>query len=122
MDKQVIKVQAMARKRRRVRGKVSGSAQRPRLSVFRSEQHIYGQLIDDDRGATLLSMSSISKGLRDRLKDQEPADVARVVGEALAERAIAAGINQVVFDRGGRRYIGRIQALADGARAKGLQF
>ena len=122
MDRITFKNQALARKRRRIRKKISGTRERPRLSVYRSERHIYGQLIDDDQGATLLSVSTRAKSLRDGLQDLKPIDAARAVGEALAEQAKAAGIEHAVFDRGGRRYTGRIAALADGARSKGLQF
>lgn len=122
MNKEIVKRQALERKHRRVRGRVSGNAERPRLNVYRSERHIYSQLIDDDQGKTLVSVSTIAKDMRSKLADSDPTDQARLVGEAIAEKALAAGIKQVVFDRGGRRYIGRVQALADGARSKGLQF
>lgn len=122
MNKQLRKQQALATKRRRVRKKVSGTADRPRLSVYRSEANIYGQLIDDDAGATLISVSTISKDLRDTVKDLDPTAAAKAVGEALADQAQGKGINLAVFDRGGRRYAGRIAALAEGARSKGLQF
>lgn len=117
MHSTIIKQQGLQRKRLRIRKTVSGKAERPRLAVYRSEKHIYGQLIDDDRGVTLLATSS-----RIGAPAGKPVEVARQVGEALAEKALAAGITCVVFDRGGRRYAGRIAALAAGARAKGLQF
>lgn len=122
MDKQIIKQRALVRKRKRVRKNIRGDSQRPRLSVFRSGQHIYGQLIDDDGGVTLLSASSMSKDLRETVKDLGGVALATRIGEALGEKAVAAGINAVVFDRNGRRYTGRVKALADGARSKGLQF
>jgi large subunit ribosomal protein L18 len=122
MNKQLRKKQALVTKRRRVRKKVSGTADRPRLSVYRSEANIYGQLIDDESGLTLASVSTISKDLRDQVKDLDPTAAAKAVGEALASKAQEKGISLAVFDRGGRRYAGRIAALAEGARGKGLQF
>ncbi len=108
---------ARRRRHRRVRRKVMGTAQRPRLAVFRSSKHIYAQLIDDFAGHTLASASSLGNGIQG-----DPKEVARQVGRALAERAGAAGIKQVTFDRGGFRYHGRVQALAEGAREGGLEF
>jgi large subunit ribosomal protein L18 len=122
MKKDIIKRISLERKRRRVRAKVQGTSERPRLSVYRSEKHIYGQLIDDISGVTLVSASSIAKDLKAKVDELDPISTAKAIGEALAEKAMAAGINKVVFDRGGRRYIGRVQALAEGARSKGLQF
>ncbi len=122
MDKNVAKAKALAKKRRRIRKKASGTSERPRLSIYRSEKHIYGQIIDDDQGKTLLACSSVAKDLKGSLDGKNAIEVATAVGEALAEKAVAAGIQQVVFDRGGRRYAGRVKALADGARGKGLQF
>lgn len=122
MEKNRAKWAAIATKKQRIRKTVEGNAERPRLSVYRSEVHIYGQIIDDISGKTLVSASSLAKELRDRVKDLKPLDVAKAVGEALAEKAQKAGVTQVVFDRNGRRYGGRIQALADAARGKGLQF
>ena len=122
MDKNQAKWSAIATKKLRIRKRVFGDAQRPRLSVYRSEKQIYGQIIDDIRGVTLFAESSISKALREQVKDLAPLAAAKAVGEALAARALAGGLTQVVFDRNGRQYGGRLQALADGARAKGLQF
>ena len=122
MDKNVVKQQALARKRQRIRKKVAGTAERPRLSVYRSERHIYGQIIDDESGRTLVAMSTRSKSLKGQLGEADPTAAAKQVGEALAEAAKAAGIEAVVFDRGGRSYAGRVASLADGARSKGLQF
>lgn len=122
MDKNRAKWAAIATKKQRIRKTIEGNAERPRLSVYRSETHIYGQIIDDITGRTLASASSLAKDLRDRVKDLKPLDAAKAVGEALAEQAQKAGITKVVFDRNGRRYGGRIQALAEGARGKGLQF
>ena len=114
----------VARKRRhmRVRKKVHGTAERPRLNVFRSLQHIYAQVIDDEAGVTLVAASTIDKELRAKMKGLTKTEQARLVGEAIAARAREKGITKVVFDRGGYKYIGRVKALADGARAGGLEF
>jgi large subunit ribosomal protein L18 len=103
----------------RVRKKISGTAERPRLSVFRSLRHIYAQVIDDSTGRTIVSASS-QEALDGATGPKS--DVSAVVGKALAERALAAGVTQVVFDRGGCKYHGRVKALADGSREGGLQF
>ena len=107
------------RRHKRVRGKVSGTPERPRLNVFRSETNIYAQIIDDSKGVTLVSASSLDKGF---VREGTKTEVAKKVGEALAERAKAKGISAVVFDRGGYLYHGRVKALAEGAREGGLQF
>lgn len=104
---------------KRVRGKVSGTPERPRLNVFRSETNIYAQIIDDTKGVTLVSASSLEKGFEGPGSNCE---AAKKVGEAIAERARAKGIETVVFDRGGYLYHGRVKALAEGAREGGLQF
>jgi large subunit ribosomal protein L18 len=106
----------------RIRRKVIGSAERPRLAVFRSGGHIYAQLIDDATGRTLAAADSRSKAFRERMPRTGNAAAAKAVGELLAERARARGIQQVVFDRGGYQYHGRVKALAEGARAGGLVF
>lgn len=113
-----------ARKRRhaRVRKAIHGTSERPRLNVFRSLTEIYAQLIDDEAGVTLTSASSIDKALRAKVKGKSKIEQARLVGEAIAARAKESGITQVVFDRGGFKYIGRVKALADGAREGGLEF
>ena len=115
---------SIARQRRhgRVRKNVLGTAERPRLNVFRSLSAIYAQVIDDQAGRTLLSASTVDRELRERLKGLKKAEQAKLVGQTLAERAKDKGIQAVVFDRGGYRYIGRVKALADGAREAGLQF
>lgn len=113
------------RKRRhvRVRAKVSGTPQRPRLNVFRSSAHIYAQVIDDTQGHTLVAASDLEAEVRDRVGDgSTKVDRAKAVGEVIAERAKAVGIGAVVFDRGGFLYHGRVRAVADGARAAGLTF
>ena len=107
---------------RRLRRHVRGSAARPRLAVFRSLSHIYAQLIDDDAARTLLAVDSRSKEFRERHKTGGNAAAAKAVGELLAQKAKAAGIEHVVFDRGGYKYHGRVKALADAARAGGLAF
>lgn len=122
MDHQLVKRRALQRKRQRIRKKISGTAERPRLSVYRSEQHIYAQLIDDRMGVTIIAASTQTRAGREVVAGLAPTDAARRVGELLAEAATAKGIERVVFDRGGRRYAGRIAALAEGARSKGLQF
>ena len=104
---------------KRVRGKVSGTPERPRLNVFRSETNIYAQIIDDTKGITLVSASSLEKSFE---CDGTKTDAAKKVGEVIAERAKAKGIDLVVFDRGGYLYHGRVKALAEGAREGGLQF
>ncbi|MDQ4098995.1 MAG: 50S ribosomal protein L18 [Chloroflexota bacterium] len=111
------------RRHKRVRAKVSGTALRPRLNVFRSSAHIYAQVIDDTRGHTLVAASDLEEAVRTRAGDGAPKTVrARTVGEVVAERAKEAGIDSVVFDRGGFLYHGRVKAVADGARESGLEF
>lgn len=118
------KSRAVARLRRhaRVRKNLAGTAQRPRLNVFRSLTGIYAQVIDDQAGHTLVSASTVEKDLHERLKGLKKSEQAKAVGQAIAERAKGKGIETVVFDRGGYRYVGRVKALADGAREGGLQF
>jgi len=110
------------RRRRRIRMKISGTPERPRLSVFRSTEQIYAQVIDDVSGNTLVSASSIDAGLKAEMDGKNKTEQATLVGKTVAERALAKGIEQVVFDRGGFLYHGRIKALADGAREGGLKF
>ena len=118
------KSRAVARMRRhaRVRKKMAGTAQRPRLNVFRSLTGIYAQVIDDQAGTTLVSASTVEKDLSEMVKGMKKSEQAKLVGQTVAERAKSKGIEMVVFDRGGYRYVGRVKALADGAREKGLQF
>jgi len=106
----------------RVRMKVSGTPERPRLCVYRSLDHIYAQIIDDRAGKTLAAASSADKGTKKNLKGGGNVAAAKVVGKEIAERAKAAGLAKVVFDRGGYKYHGRVKALADAAREAGLQF
>ena len=103
----------------RVRGKISGTAERPRLCVFRSEYHIYAQIIDDVAGNTLVAASTVEKGFEGNGGN---CDAAKKVGSVLAERALKKGVEEVVFDRGGYIYHGRVKALAEGAREGGLKF
>lgn len=122
MDK--AKEKRLARKRRhdRVRKRVYGTQERPRLNVYRSLKHMHAQVIDDTRGHTLVAVSTLDPEVKADLADKAKADQAGLVGEILAKRALAAGITQVVFDRGGYRYHGRVRALAEAARKSGLEF
>lgn len=104
---------------KRVRGKLSGTKERPRLNVFRSANHIYAQVIDDNTGVTLCSASTLDKGFKGSTGN---AEAAKKVGEAIAQKAVKLGITNVVFDRGGFIYHGRVKALAEGARDGGLKF
>ncbi|MBI4588638.1 MAG: 50S ribosomal protein L18 [Candidatus Rokubacteria bacterium] len=106
----------------RVRQQIRGTAERPRLSVFRSLNHIHAQLIDDEAGRTLVSVGSLSPEFREKLKAGGNVAAAKVVGELVAQKAKARGIERVVFDRGGYQFHGRVKALADAARAGGLVF
>jgi large subunit ribosomal protein L18 len=115
-------VAARQRRHERVRGKVKGTASRPRLCVFRSLSHIYAQVIDDDAGRTLAAASDIEKALATSRDGKKKTDVAVAVGEIVAQRAREKGIEQVVFDRGGYRFHGRVKALAEAARKAGLRF
>jgi len=113
---------ARLRRHNRVRDRILGTSERPRLAVFRSLAEIYVQVIDDRIGHTLASASSIDHELRPKLQDLKKSEQARLVGETIAERAKEKGIHQIVFDRGGYKYIGRVKALAEGARKGGLNF
>ena len=111
-----------ARAHRRLRQRVAGTAERPRLAVFKSERFVYAQIIDDERGATLASAASLEPELRGQGTGGANKIAAKLVGEAVAERALAKGVKKVVFDRGGYRYHGKVKELAEAARAKGLEF
>ncbi|GAB4575863.1 MAG: 50S ribosomal protein L18 [Anaerolineae bacterium] len=113
---------ARLRRHRRVRAKLFGTSERPRLNVFRSSEHIYAQVIDDVAGHTLASASTIDGELRKQCEGLNKTEAARLVGKAIAERAKKAGITTVVFDRGGWKYQGRVRALAESAREGGLEF
>lgn len=117
MIKQTPRKNIRAKKHWRMRNKIKGTAERPRLAVFRSTQHIYAQIIDDTVGNTLVSASTLEVKV-----DGTKSDAAKAVGEAVAKKALEKGIDKVVFDRGGNLYHGRIKALADGAREAGLDF
>ncbi|MFM9086583.1 MAG: 50S ribosomal protein L18 [Cyanobium sp.] len=114
--------QQTQKRHRRLRRHLSGTSGRPRLAVFRSNNHIYAQVIDDDAQSTLCSASTLDKDLRTGLKTGATCDASEAVGALLAQRALAKGIQQVVFDRGGNLYHGRDKALAEAAREAGLQF
>jgi len=123
--KSVLKVSRNAHRQQvhhRVRQRVVGTSGRPRLCVYRSLGHIYAQVIDDQSGRTLASTSSLDKGTRAALKGGGNIAAAKIVGKSIAERSLAAGIQQVVFDRGGYMYHGRVEALAGAAREAGLKF
>ncbi len=111
------------RKKERVRRKITGTQERPRLSVFRSLSNVYAQVIDDTKGVTLVEASSISKEVADQIKDAKgKVSKSKFVGQLVAKRAVEKGITSVVFDRNGYNYHGRIKAVADGAREGGLKF
>ncbi|MCT0219385.1 50S ribosomal protein L18 [Synechococcus sp. CS-1329] len=114
--------QQTQKRHRRLRRHLNGTSVRPRLAVFRSNNHIYAQVIDDDAQTTLCAASTLDKDLRTSLESCASCDASVAVGQLLATRAIAKGIQQVVFDRGGNLYHGRVKALADAAREAGLQF
>ena len=120
MDKQSLKARRQSRRKTGIRKRVIGTPDRPRLAVYRSLTHMYAQVIDDLAGRTLASASTRDKGVK--LSSTGNSEAAKAVGQALAERAKAAGVDAVVFDRGGFRYHGRVKALADAAREAGLKF
>ena len=113
---------ARKRRHRRIRLKISGTAERPRLNVYRSLNHIYAQVIDDVAGHTLVSASTVDSALANDLEGKTKREQANAVGKAVAQKAVDAGISEVVFDRGGYIYHGRVEALAKGAREAGLKF
>jgi len=116
------KNKARLKRHLRVRKKIEGTTERPRLNVFRSSKHMYAQIIDDRKGVTLVSASTVDKEIRDSIGNGGNVEAARKVGEIIAKRAKEKGIEHVVFDRGGYLYHGRVQALADAAREAGLEF
>ena len=111
-----------AKKHMKIRNRFSGTAERPRLAVFRSNNHMYAQIIDDTVGNTLVSASTLEKEIKAELENTDTVDAAAYIGTVVAKRAIEKGIKEVVFDRGGFIYQGKIQALADAAREAGLDF
>ena len=110
------------KKHMRMRGHISGTAERPRLAVFRSNKHMYAQIIDDKKGVTLVSASTLQADVKEGLEYTDNIEAAARVGKVIGERALQAGIKEVVFDRGGFVYHGKVQALADAAREAGLTF
>ncbi|PDO11324.1 MAG: 50S ribosomal protein L18 [Candidatus Reconcilbacillus cellulovorans] len=122
MIEKIDRNEARKRRHRRIRKKVFGTPERPRLNVFRSLKHMYAQIIDDTRGVTLAAASTLDKALRDRIENGGNVESARLVGELVAKRALEKGITKVVFDRGGYKYHGRVKALAEAAREAGLDF
>ena len=116
------RVEGRAKRHRRIRRVVRGSGERPRLVVFRSMKHIYAQVVDDERGVTVMTAGSLSPELKETLRTGGNVTAAKAVGELIAKKAKAGGIAAVVFDRGGYKYHGRVKALADAARAAGLVF
>ncbi len=116
------KIDARLKRKMSIRKRVQGSQERPRLSVFRSSKHIYAQVIDDDKQATLAAASSLEPELEASLKGVKKTERAKQIGKLIAERCLQKGVSQVVFDRNGYIYHGRVSALADGAREGGLKF
>ena len=122
MSPKLDRVSARFRRHRRVRKRVVGTPERPRLSVFRSIKHIYAQIIDDQNGVTLASASTLSPDVRDEIAGSSSIEAAKAVGKAIGRKAIEKNITSVVFDRGGYLYHGKVKALADAAREAGLTF
>ena len=122
MIKKIDKNKVRAKRHARLRHDLKGTAARPRLAVYRSTSHIYAQVIDDVKGTTLCSASTQSKDVAAQLGDATKTEASKMVGAAVAKKALELGIKKVVFDRGGYLYTGRVQALADGAREAGLEF
>ena len=110
------------KRHKRIRNKISGTPERPRLSVFRSSKHIYAQIIDDVNGVTLVAASTMEKSVADAVKEMTKSEQAKYVGGEIGRRALEKGVSTVVFDRSGYLYMGRLEALAEGAREAGLQF
>jgi len=115
-------VTSREKRRARIRRKISGTAARPRLTIYKSLKHMYAQIVDDTTGTTLVSTATIAKGLKDEVKDDDKTAAAKRVGEAIAKAAMAKGIEAVVFDRNGFDYHGRVAAVAAAAREAGLKF
>ncbi len=122
MIKKINKNERRKKRHGRMRKKVFGTPQRPRLNVYRSLNNMYAQIIDDESGTTLVSASTLDKDLKAQLQNRGNKEAAKLVGKAIAQKAIQKGIQQVVFDRGGYIYHGRVKELAEGAREEGLQF
>ena len=122
MIKKASRTEIREKKHRRQRNYISGTAQCPRLAVFRSNKHMYAQIVDDVAGKTLVAASTLQADVREGLQYTDNVEAAAAVGKAIGEKAVQAGIKEVVFDRGGFLYHGKIQALADAAREAGLEF
>lgn len=122
MNKNQVKKHRRARIKRRIRSTIKGTAERPRLTVYKSSKHLYAQLVNDRLGNTLVSSSTVSNDISGDISDKTKTEAAKVVGDDLARKAKEQGINKVVFDRSGYRYHGVLKALADGAREGGLDF
>ena len=122
MISKIDKNQDRKKRHNRVRAKISGTPEMPRMNVYRSLNNIYVQIIDDVAGDTLVSCSTLEKEIAAQIKEKTKKEASRVVGEAVAKKALAKGIEKVVFDRGGYLYTGRVQEVAEGARAAGLKF
>jgi len=110
------------RRKKRIRKKIAGTTERPRLTVFRSIAHMYAQVVDDTQGKTLVSVSTLSKDVQEKIAGKNKTDASLVIGEALAQACVQQGIDKVVFDRNGFLYHGRVKAVAEAARKAGLQF
>ncbi len=122
MIKKVSRSKVRVKKHKKVRNKIYGTTDRPRLAVFRSNKHMYAQIINDDAANTLVSASTVQKAVSSSLEKTNDVNAAKAVGTEIAKKAIAAGITEVVFDRGGYIYHGKVKALADAAREEGLKF
>ena len=122
MIKKKSRAEVREKKHLKIRNRFSGTAERPRLSVFRSNKHMYAQIIDDTIGHTLVSASTLEKSVQSELKYTDNVEAAKYLGSVIGKRALEKGIKEVVFDRGGFIYHGKIEALADAAREAGLQF
>lgn len=122
MIKKIDKNNVRVNRHKKIRLNLSGTSERPRLCVYRSTSNIYAQIIDDTKGTTLVSASSLEKALADSLKGKTKSEVATLIGETIAKRALEANIKAVVFDRAGYLYTGRVKAVAEGARSAGLEF
>ena len=122
MIKKPIKNKLRIKKHKRMRYKISGTTERPRLNIFRSNSNMYAQIVDDSKGITLASASTLEKEIKDQLKSTKGKEAANKIGKLIGERALSKGIDTVVFDRSGYIYHGKVKELADGARESGLKF
>ena len=122
MIKQTLRKNKTRKRHKRIRNKISGTKERPRLCVYKSNKHIYAQLIDDVEAKTLLSCSTVQPSLKTKIKTTWTKEAAKAIGEMIGKGAVDTGIKSVVFDRGGNRYHGKVMAFADGARSSGLKF